>query len=280
MPASASRPAGPGPRIVRLLVPAADVELAADALWQRRPSAVHEEPAGELVRLTADPLDAAGLDELRQRWTVEVLELDSDDHLDAWRAWARPLRAGRHLVLQPAWLPVAAADDDVVLLVDPGRTFGSGSHPSTRLVLGILEDRLRAGDQVLDVGTGSGVLAVAACVLGARSAVGIDIDPAAVEVTMANARANGVEGRVAASTQPLGEVTGELDIVLANIGARVLGEMAELLIERTRPGGWLALAGLLADQVDPVVARCAAAGAELVERREEDGWAAVVLEIS
>lgn len=263
---------------MRLLVPVADVELAADALWQRRPSAVHEEPSGELVRLTADPLLAAGLAELQQRWTVEVLELDSDDHLDAWRAWARPLRAGRHIVLQPAWLPVVAADDDVVVLVDPGRAFGSGSHPSTRLVLGLLEDRLRAGDEILDVGTGSGVLSVGACLLGAGSAVGIDIDPAAVEVTLANARANRVEGRVTASTRPLAEVVHRFDGIVANIGARVLGEMAEPLIERTRPGGWLVLAGLLAGQVDPVVARFVAAGAELVERRDEEGWSAVVLE--
>lgn len=274
----APRPAGPGPRIVRMLVPAADVELAADALWQGRPSAVHEEPLADRVRLTADPVDLAPLQGLGDRWPTEVLELDSDDHLDAWRAWAKPIRAGRRILLQPDWLPAAPAPDDIVVSLDPGRTFGSGSHPSTRLVLGILEDRVRAGDEVLDVGTGSGVLAVAACLLGARTAVGIDIDPAAVDVTRANAVANGVDGMVSASTRPLAEVAGEFDVVLANIGARILSELAEDLLRRTRPGGWLALAGLLAGQVDSVVARFVAVGAVLVEQRDEEGWAAVVLE--
>lgn len=265
---------------MRVLVPVADVELAADALWQGRPTAVHEEPVGDRVRLTADPSDAGTLVGLGDRWPIEVLDLDGDEHLDTWRAWARPVRAGRRIVVRPTWSLAATAErDDVIVSVDPGRAFGSGSHPSTRLVLGVLEDRLRPGDEVLDVGTGSGVLAIAACLLGATAAIGIDVDPAAVEVTLANARTNGVDGMVSASTRPLDEVAGEFDVVVANIGARVLMEMASSLVERTRPTGWLALAGLLADQVDDVVARFATDGAVPVDRRDEEGWAAVVLEL-
>lgn len=280
MPSTAPGPASPAARIVRLVVAPEDVELASDALWQRRPSAVHQEEVGEHVRLTADPADLADLDDLRSRWPTEVLELDRDEHLDAWRAWATPIRAGRRILLQPAWLPADPAPDDVVVTIDPGRTFGSGSHPSTRLVLAILEDRLRPGDEVLDVGTGSGVLAVAAALLGARSAVGIDIDPAAVDVTLANAAASGVAGKVSASTAPLAEVGGEFDVVLANIGAGVLTARAPQLVHRTRRTGWLALAGLLEAQVDAVVASFGAAGAVAVERRHEDGWAAVVLQVA
>lgn len=260
--------------IVRLDVAEADAELATDALWQGRPSAVSEEPLGDgRVRLTADPADPAGID---PRWPVEPIEVDGVAHLDAWRAWARPLRAGQHLVLHPAWLPVAEpAAADVVLLLDPGRTFGSGSHPSTRLVLAVLEDVLAGGERVLDVGCGSGVLAIAACRLGAASAVAIDIDPDAVEATASNATANGVAARVTASSDPLTAVGGSFDVVLANIGVRVLADLAADLVVRVAPGGLLVLAGLLTDQVDAVVAVCA--GCREVERRDEDGWSASVL---
>lgn len=263
---------------MRLSVLPHEAELAADALWQLGSSAVHEEPVGEWIVLTADPTDLSGLDDLRVRWDVELLELDVDEHLDAWRRWATPVRAGRRIVLQPAWLPVDGGVDDVVVVLDPGRTFGSGSHPSTRLVLAAIEDRLLDGDEVLDVGTGSGVLAVAACLMGAASAVAIDVAPAAVDVALANARVNGVADRVTASTRPLADVAGTFDVVLANIGAGVLVELAREVVERTRPHGCLVLAGLLAEQVESVVGAFAALGARLVERLDEDGWSALVLE--
>lgn len=260
--------------IVRLDVPAADVELASDALWQGDPSAVSEEALDDgRVRLTADPIDPDGID---PRWPVERIEVDSAAHLDAWRAWARPLRAGRRIVLQPAWLPAAVAGpDDLVVVLDPGRSFGSGSHPSTRLVLAVLEDLIAGGERVLDVGCGSGVLSVAACVLGAGSAVAIDVDPAAVGATGANAARNGVAERVHASTARLTDAAATFDVVVANIGMRVLLDLAPDLVPRVAPGGRLALAGLLVDQVDPVVAACT--GCIELERRDDDGWSVCVL---
>lgn len=260
--------------IVQLEVSEADAELAADALWQSGPSAVSERSLGDgRVVLTADPADLAAID---PRWSVEVVELDGAAHLDAWRAWARPVRAGRRVLLQPAWLPtVDEADGDVVIVLDPGRSFGSGSHPSTRLVLAVLEDVIVGGERILDMGCGSGVLAVAACRLGASAAVGLDLEPNAVEVTRANAVANGVGGRLVASTNSLSTVADPFDVVVANIGVRVLHEVAPELVERLRPGGLLVLAGLLDQQVDEIVAVCA--GCDEVERRREEGWTAVVL---
>ncbi len=260
--------------IVQLDVPVAEVELAIDALWQGDPSAVSEEPLDDgRVRLTADPADPGGID---QRWPVRPIEVDTADHLDAWRAWARPIRAGRRIVLHPAWLPAAEpAADDVVVRLDPGRSFGSGSHASTRLALAVLEDTIAGGERLLDVGCGSGVLAVAGCRLGAASSLAVDVDPAAVEATRANAVANGVAERVSVSAGPLATVDGAFDVVVANIGVRVLRELAPDLVVRTAPGGVLVLAGLLTDQVDAVVAACA--GCNEVERRDEDGWSVGVL---
>jgi ribosomal protein L11 methyltransferase len=265
-------------QVVEVVAPAADAEVAADVLWQAHPSAVAEEElAGHRVLLTADVADLAPLDRLPATCTMRVLELDSDTYLDAWRAWARPVRAGRRVVLHPAWLPEAddPSGDDVLVRLDPGRAFGSGSHPSTRLVVAAMEDHLRVGARVLDVGAGSGVLSVAACLLGAASAVAIDIDPAAVEATDANAAANRVADRVAASTAAVAEVPGRFDLVVANIGARVLRELAVAITDRVAEDGTLVLAGLLAEQVDDVVA--AYPTLHEVGRATEEGWTAVVL---
>jgi len=255
-------------------VDATDAEVAADALWQARPSAVSEVALGAgRVRLTAD---VAQVELVDPRWGARVVEPDHDAHLDGWRTWASPRRAGRRIVVQPAWHdPDETPGRDLVVRVDPGRSFGSGSHASTRLVLALLEDRLRGGERVLDVGCGSGVLSVVACRLGAASATALDIDPAAVAATRANAAANGVAGQVEASTRAVAAQSGAFDVVVANIGLRVLCELAPALRARLAPDGVLVLAGLLDVQVDEVVAAyrdCAP-----LARLSEEGWAAVVL---
>jgi ribosomal protein L11 methyltransferase len=261
--------------VVRVVVAAEEAELAADALWQAEPSAVGEEvqPDGTVV-LTADVVD---VDLVAGPWPVTVVEVDDEASLDAWRAWAAPVRAGARIVLHPAWLPLdAVSADDVVVSLDPGRTFGSGSHASTRLVVAAVEAHLRAGDRVLDVGAGSGVLAVVAARLGAASVRAIDIDPSSPAVTQANAKRNAVGEVVRASTEPLQAVTGTYDLVLANIGVRVLAELAVDLWEHVRTGGLLVLAGLLEPQVDPLLAAAYPVAVE-VERRSAEGWTAVVL---
>jgi ribosomal protein L11 methyltransferase len=254
--------------ILRVVVPAADEELATDALWAGDPSAVSSEDLGDgTVRLTAD---VAACQDLDLPWPAVVEEVDDADALDAWRPYARPARAGRSVVLQPAWLPTEAAPDDVVVVLDPGHAFGSGSHATTRLVLASLEAHLRGGERMLDIGCGSGVLAVGGCLLGAASAVGIDVDDAAVDATSANAAANGVADRITASTTPLAELGGAFDVVVANIGGQVLRELRDGLLERAAPGALLVLAGFLDAQADSLAA--AYAGCTEVDRRSEDGW--------
>lgn len=265
-------------RVVQVAVASAAAELAADLLWQAGPSAVSEvDLGGGRVLLTADVTDTSGLAALPEGSTLQVLELDGDAYLDLWRDWATPVRAGRHVVLHPAWLPRESGNDDdtITILIDPGRAFGSGSHPSTRLVVAALEQHLRPGDRVLDVGTGSGVLAVVACLLGGSQVLAIDVDPAAVGATEANAVANGVADQVVVSTVPLGQVTGTFEVVLANIGARVLQDMADDLVDHVAPGGVVLLSGLLEEQADEVVSFFRAL--HEVARLAEAGWAAPVL---
>ena len=173
----------------------------------------------------------------------------------------------------PAWLPVPTLpSDDIVIRIDPGRAFGSGSHPSTGLAIAALEDRLTPGDRVLDVGTGSGVLAVAACRLGARLVLGIDLDPEALAAAPRNAVLNDVGGRVDVAATPLATIDETFDIVLANIGLGVLLELAPDLERLVRPGGWLVLSGLLEPQADAVVAALPRAFRRSSGWPLPDGW--------
>jgi ribosomal protein L11 methyltransferase len=230
------------------------------------------------VRLIADVADLDAVAPPDPTWVRSVLVVDDDGYLDAWRTWAVPVRAGRRTVLQPAWVaPEPVGPDDKVVVLDPGRSFGSGSHESTRLAVAALEDHVAAGDRVLDVGCGSGVLAVLAVLLGAPEVVAIDVEPDAVVSTQANAAANGVAERVQASSDPLDAVAGTFDVVVANIGGRALFDLAGELLVRVRPGGCLVLSGVLVDQLDRLVATMAG-GVEL-ERWTEDGWGAVALEV-
>jgi ribosomal protein L11 methyltransferase len=262
--------------VVEVVVDAADAELAADALWQAGPSAVSEQADEEgRVRLVADVADL-GL--LAPRWGAQMIEPDQAADLDAWRPWARPRRAGQRILLQPAWLPVeGAAPDDLVVLLDPGRSFGSGSHASTRLAVAALEAEARAGDRVLDVGCGSGVLSVAACLLGARSATAVDLEPGAVDATQENARANGVDELLHASTTPLEAVPGTFDVVVANISGSALRSLAGALQPRVAPGGRVILSGFLDAQVDAVVAAYPWAAER--GRASLEGWGSVILEV-
>jgi ribosomal protein L11 methyltransferase len=195
-----------------------------------------------------------------------VQALDDEDWVRASQAQFSPLRIGR-LWIGAGWHEAPA--DALVIRVDPGLAFGTGSHPTTRLVLRFLERVLRGGEQVLDYGCGSGILAIAAAKLGARRIDAVDIDPVAVEVTRDNARANGV--RLEAGL-PEARARGRYDVLVANILAQPLIELAPRLADLVKPRGALALAGLLEVQAEEV-ARAYTAHFHLAVEATEEGWA-------
>ena len=212
---------------------------------------------------------------------LTVSEFTDESWLDQWRGHAQSIRVGRFLVV-PSWLaaPAAGADgplegDAIRIRLDAGRAFGSGSHPTTRLMLGAVDQLVSAGTAVLDVGCGSGVLAIAAAELGGSPIVAVDVDPAAQAATVANVVANGLAGRVSVSLDPLSSVVGVFDVVLANLLAPTIEALATELAERTAPDGVLVLSGLLADRWDASVARFP--GWSVSSLATEDGWAAVTL---
>lgn len=260
-----------------------DADVAADALWSLGVVAV-EERAGadgrvELWTSLGDDVEtiAAAIGPLTARWPHRFVDVP-DDVVDTWREYATPTWITDRLVVRPAWIDATFAPEVEVIEIEPGATFGMGDHPTTLLSLQAVSEAVGSGavQSVLDVGCGSGVLAIAALRLGAMSAVAVDISPAAASATIDNARRNGVAGRIDASTTPLQSVGGSYDLVLANILAPALVELAPHLRRVLAPGGTLVVSGILADGHDHVLR--ALAPLRVVSTHRRDGWAAVALQ--
>ena len=267
-----------------LTVPASEAELASDALWALGVAAIEERGGtsgteDDLVELWTSlgddaPAVAHAAEAFPARWRWKVIELDPSV-TETWRAHAHASWIEKDLVVVPAWLPFEDPPGTTVVRIEPGATFGLGDHPTTVLCLRALRAALPPGGSVLDVGSGSGVLAVAAAVFGAGRVAGIDISPATPAVAAANAAANGVGERVEVTTTPLADVDGTYDVVLANLLAPTLLALADDLVRVVAPGGALVISGLLADRYEHVVA--ALAPLQSVERRTKEGWTAITL---
>lgn len=256
--------------------PASEVELAADALWSLGSVAV-EERDGELWTSLGDD-QAWVAAAMSTAWPYRFVEMD-DAAADTWRQFAQPTRISPTLIITPTWVSYEAAVGERVITIDPGATFGMGDHPTTVLSLQAVEALVRDGDTVLDVGCGSGVLAIAALMLGARRAVGIDINPASVEVSRANAVLNGVADGIDVSNAPLADVSAarpaEFDVIFANILAPALIELSADLKSCLKPDGHLVISGILASNYDHVLE--ALLPLKVVAIATMDVWAAVTL---
>jgi len=212
-------------------------------------------------------------------------QVEEEDWSETWKAHFRPIPVGRKLLIVPSWLKPPSGER-LRLILDPGMAFGTGAHPSTRLCLLALEERLVPGDTVIDLGCGSGILAIAAARLGARHVVALDNDPQAVRVAEENVAANQVEQRVSVRlgslehlAQEETEPSREAEVVVANILAPVLQDMLEAgLAGLVRRGGHLILSGILASQVESLLATASSQGLHLVEKKGEEDWRALVLQ--
>jgi ribosomal protein L11 methyltransferase len=253
-----------------------DVELVSDHLFSYGALGIEEREAiYDRVVLLAGMADAVGAEQASAAIAgARVEPIHDDGWADEWRAWARPVRVA-DVVVQPAWLPVDAelADGAFVVTIDPGRTFGSGAHETTQLALAALLDHA-ADDRVLDVGCGSGVLGIAAAVARRSTVMALDIDELAVEATRANASRNGVAPLVHASSTGLSGLAGEFDVVVANILAVTLRELAGDFARVVAPRGVVLLSGMLDSQVKDVDDACAAAGMHGVSTLASGDWRA------
>jgi len=222
----------------------------------------------------------AGLDGLRGLGlgTIEPAAfrwVEDEDWANNWKAYFKPTRLGERLVIIPSWEQYDLASDDLPLYLDPGMAFGTGTHATTALCLRWLERLVTPGIRVIDVGTGSGILAIAAHRLGAGSVLAVDIDPVAVQVAEENVRRNGVPVEVRRATLDQVE-EGEADLIVANIIASVIQEILPDVYNRLKPGGRFLASGIIAEKREAVAAAMTEAWLLPVGVQEQDGWVAIL----
>ncbi len=263
-----------------------EVDTASDALWQLGVRAIEERDTAlgkiELWTMVGDEPAAfdRAIESLHGAWQHRIVEVP-DEPAQTWREFATPMWVSDEVVVVPAWQDAPEATL-LTVSIEPAGAFGLGDHPTTMLSLRALSRILQDRDHhhgrpadVLDVGCGTGVVAIVAVLLGGGSSRAIDVADAAVEATIDNARRNGVAERVVVDATPLGELDGTYDVVVANILAPVLVSLADDLRRVTSPTGRLVLSGILSDSHQHVLDALAPM---VVERTDVlDGWASVVL---
>jgi ribosomal protein L11 methyltransferase len=230
-----------------------------------------DDAAPDAVARTEQALGHLRAFDLRPMSGLTVTPVEDADWATKWREGYAPMRIGR-VTLVPTWLAVPP-DAELVIRLDPGMAFGTGLHPTTRGCLELLHEVGPMPADVLDVGTGSGILALAALRLGARRVVGWDIDRLAVEAATANAAANDLSARFEARLGTLPDPADErFPLVLANLVATVLVGLAPRLADHTAAAGTLLASGIIDTRADEVVAALVAAGFSVEERRADGDW--------
>jgi ribosomal protein L11 methyltransferase len=214
------------------------------------------------------------LGQMREIGTLEIVGHRAVDWEEAWKKHFEPVQVTRGLLIAPPWHDTPDRPDCLVITLDPGMAFGTGTHPTTRLCLEALEAMDLTGKEVLDAGTGTGILAIAGARLGASRVDAVDIDAIAVEQAARNVESNGVGERIAvwhdSLDQPLG--SRRYDVVIANIISRILIEIRPALIEALRPDGLLLLSGIIDAREDLVIDAYSTSGLERVDRKSMGDW--------
>lgn len=222
-----------------------------------------------------------GLWHLSQIWSAipepAFRPVPDQDWNALWKAQIPVLALGRNVVIKPSWREYDPGPDEIVLEMDPGMAFGTGLHPTTQLCVTAAEDLIEPGTSVLDLGTGTGILAMVAAKLGAEPLLAVDNDPDAIAAARRNVGANRLNTQIELRHGSLSDVDGVHDLVLANLLAPIIIRMAEIgLATRIRPGGRLVASGILTEQADEVAAALEAAGLSVVERRQQEDWIALI----
>ena len=228
-----------------------------------------ENPA-EVLPLFKERLEASGIP-----YELATNGVEQEDWQNAWKKYYHAMDIGKRLAIVPGWEQYDT--DRTAITMDPGMAFGTGTHETTALCLEVLDERVRGGERVLDIGTGSGILAIAALKLGAAAAEGVDIDPMCVRTAGENAARNGVEDRLTVLVGDLSDkASGQYDLITANIVAAAILSLAPHVPALLAPGAVFIASGIIDTRKEEVLAGLRAAGLEPFDVREKRGWVCIV----
>lgn len=206
-------------------------------------------------------------------------EIEDDSWLDRWREFYRPFRVGRKILIKPTWADVDVEEGLLLIQLDPGMAFGCGTHPTTSMCMALLEEIIRGGETVLDVGTGSGILAITAAKLGASRVLAVDSDPVAVRVARENLVVNGVENYVTVwEGNLLDGVDQPSDVIVANIVADVIMQLLPQAVTLLKKGGRFIASGVIDHRREEVLAVLAASGLVIIKTLNSGEWVSFLAE--
>ena len=250
------------------------------------------------VPMTADGMETlaaakASLAELKEydkdsefgRLEVDVANLKEEDWANNWKQYFKPVKIGEKLVIKPSWEEYENDGSRIILEIDPASSFGTGQHHTTRLCLELLEKSLNSGDRILDMGCGSGILSIGAMLLGAESAVAVDIEQNATETAMENAVKNNISpekyetfyGNILTDEKLADRIDAKYDVIAANIVADVLIAMKDHFVRYIKKGGILIVSGIIEERMHEVIGALEGVGFSNPEINVKEGWAAVKL---
>ena len=229
------------------------------------------------IRQTVEDLKAFDTDGAFGRLEIRTDVLEEEDWQNGWKQYYKPLRIGSRVLIKPSWEEVEAKEGEVVVELDPGMAFGTGTHETTHMCVLLLEEYFSADKTVLDIGTGSGILAITCGKLGAKSVRGTDIDPLAIKIARENVELNGLSDKITVAEGDLVEaVSGTYDIVVANIIADIIKILAPQVPPFMKEDGIFIASGIIKDKYDMVKDAVISAGLTIIEEKEMNEWCALV----
>ncbi|MFC4778545.1 50S ribosomal protein L11 methyltransferase [Paenibacillus sp. GCM10023252] len=245
-------------------------------------------PLVEQLKPSIDQLREFGIDPGDYKITVSIV--DEEDWANAWKQYFKPIRVTNHLTIKPTWEAYEPGPEEKIIELDPGMAFGTGTHPTTSLCLQTLESVMKGGEEVIDVGTGSGILAIGSMLLGAKRVLALDLDPVAVSSATENVRLNGWQNDVEVRLSDLLGVLREdfkesgeavqvklpVDLVVANILADVILMFVDDVYAALKPGGLYISSGIFMNKEEAVEQGLIQGGFEIVEKRRDENWLAII----